>query len=85
MEAGQRGRRGTLAVASARVMATSLVPLANFSNSNTPIGPFQMIVLQSDSSCDRGPSVSGAAIKKTNGDAPAFRGRAPRKRTRLAG
>jgi len=26
----------------------SKVPLANFSNSNTPIGPFQMMVLQSD-------------------------------------
>mmetsp|Transcript_22581 Transcript_22581/g.35318 ORF Transcript_22581/g.35318 Transcript_22581/m.35318 type:complete len:228 (-) Transcript_22581:747-1430(-) len=38
-----------LPVHSARVVATSLVPLANLSNSKTPIGPFQMMVLQSES------------------------------------
>mmetsp|Transcript_58268 Transcript_58268/g.138685 ORF Transcript_58268/g.138685 Transcript_58268/m.138685 type:complete len:235 (-) Transcript_58268:765-1469(-) len=37
-------------VHSARVSATSLVPLAKASISNTPMGPFQMIVLQSASS-----------------------------------
>mmetsp|Transcript_4594 Transcript_4594/g.11198 ORF Transcript_4594/g.11198 Transcript_4594/m.11198 type:complete len:250 (+) Transcript_4594:146-895(+) len=35
---------------SARVSAMSKVPLANFSNSKTPMGPFQMMVLQSASS-----------------------------------
>ena len=33
-----------LAVSSASVIAMPLVPLANASNSNTPIGPFQITV-----------------------------------------
>mmetsp|Transcript_9416 Transcript_9416/g.19846 ORF Transcript_9416/g.19846 Transcript_9416/m.19846 type:complete len:202 (-) Transcript_9416:678-1283(-) len=39
-----------LAVSSASVSAIALVPLANAGNSNTPIGPFQITVLQSASS-----------------------------------
>mmetsp|Transcript_4873 Transcript_4873/g.7245 ORF Transcript_4873/g.7245 Transcript_4873/m.7245 type:complete len:214 (-) Transcript_4873:20-661(-) len=35
-----------LVVSEARVVAMALVPLAKASNSNTPIGPFQMTVLQ---------------------------------------
>mmetsp|Transcript_35101 Transcript_35101/g.91892 ORF Transcript_35101/g.91892 Transcript_35101/m.91892 type:complete len:254 (+) Transcript_35101:187-948(+) len=34
---------------SARMLTRSKVPLANFSNSKTPMGPFMMIVLQSES------------------------------------
>ena len=39
----------TLGVSSASVSATPYVPLANASNSNTPMGPFQMTVLASAS------------------------------------
>ena len=40
-----------MAERSARICATALVPLANFSNSSTPMGPFHTTVLQSLSSC----------------------------------
>lgn len=43
----QYGKQPTLALSSARVSATPKVPLANFSNSNTPMGPFQMMVFAS--------------------------------------